>query len=115
MEIWSRLAPLILLGSLGLAAWWWTSRRTPTTPDVLTVVRRTALLRGATVAVIDVAGRHFLVGATEHSVDLLAELDNEAFTGMDAGATPTEPWTDLFARAKALVRRDEEPPSSAPA
>lgn len=113
MEIWSRLMPLILLSSLALAAWWWSSRRAATTPDVLTVVKRTALLRGATVAVIEVADRHFLVGATEHSVDLLAELDSETFAGMDAGPV-TEPWTDLFARAKSLVRRDDEPPSNAP-
>jgi len=108
MEIWARLLPLFLLGGLGIAAWWFSKRLRATTPDVLTIVKRTALLRGATVAVVEVADRHFLIGATESSVDLLAELDADSFAGMDAGPDRTEPWTDLFARAKNLVRRDDD-------
>jgi len=108
VEVWTRLLPLFLLGGLAAAVWWWTSRVRAATPDVLTVVKRTALLRGATVAVVEVADRHFLIGATEHSVDLLAELDADSFAGTDAGEDRTEPWTDLFARAKTLVRGNDD-------
>ncbi|HDH03254.1 MAG TPA: hypothetical protein ENH15_03315, partial [Actinobacteria bacterium] len=108
MDVWARLLPLLLLGGIAFAVWWWTSRMRAANPDVLTVVKRTALLRGATVAVVEVADRHFLIGATEHSVNLLAELDDDGFVGADANNNRTEPWTDLFARARTLVRGDDD-------
>ena len=110
MELWSRLMPLLILGGLAAGAWWWNRRASAQTMGVLNVVRRAALLRGATLAVVEVGGRHFLVGATEHRVELLTELEDELFAGMDVGDPRSEPWTDLFARAKTLVRRDDPDP-----
>ena len=107
VELWSRMLPLLFLGGLGAVAWWWNRKTSVQTAGVLNVVRRAALLRGAMLAVVEVGGRHFLVGATEHNVELLAELDDDIFAGMDAGPRKSEPWTDLFARAKTFVRRDE--------
>ncbi len=107
MELWSRVMPLLLIGLFAAGIWWWNRKNTAQTLGVLNVVRRAALLRNATLAVVEVGGRHFLVGATEHRVELLTELDDDLLAGMDVGDATSEPWTDLFARARALVRRDD--------
>jgi len=98
MELWSRVMPLLIIGVFAAGIWWWNRKNTSQSLGVLNVVRRAALLRNATLAVVEVGGRHFLVGATEHRVELLTELEDDLFAGMDAGVPTSEPWTDLFAR-----------------
>jgi flagellar biogenesis protein FliO len=53
------------------------------------IVSRTGLTRGAVVAVVDVAGRRFLLGAGEQGVRLLTEID------ADAVMTPPIPAPDI--------------------
>lgn len=56
----------------------------------LKVISRTGLTRNATVAVVEVAGRRFLVGATDQRVELLSEIDTDATPGEAAlAAVPT--------------------------
>lgn len=43
----------------------------------LRVASRTALTRNGVVAVVETDGRRFLVGATDHGISLLTELDRE--------------------------------------
>lgn len=51
-----------------------------TSPDGVRVVGRTALSKGAVVAVVAVGDRRLLVGAGERGVQLIAELDAEPDT-----------------------------------
>lgn len=78
-----------------------------------------ALLKGATMAVVEIADQLFLIGATEHSVEVLAELDPEMLgTEAEAELAPSPiskgpgPWMDLFNRA--LKARGIERPSKRP-
>lgn len=103
------------------------------------VVARVGLSRAASVQVIQVGGQHYLVGATEQNVNLLAELDEDvvlelngpttngprstgfakalAGASQDAGGdtgtartTPEGPWTGLVARLQeATLRRARDP------
>lgn len=70
----SPLALLVLLAAL-VAVPLVLRRFKANTPDAVRVVGRTALAKGAVVAVVAVGGRRLLVGATERGVQMLTELD----------------------------------------
>jgi flagellar biogenesis protein FliO len=59
----------------------------------ITVETRTGLAKGASVAVVSVAGQRFLVGVTEHSVSLVAELEPDV--DLDAAPSPLSDLDDL--------------------
>jgi len=90
-------SPLLLLGVLAaLTAVPLLLRRfKASTPGAVRVVGRTALHKGAVVAVVAVGSRRMLVGATERGVQLIAELEPDADamavarSGMDPSATAT--------------------------
>ncbi len=73
---------------------WWLRRGRPLGTRALTVEARTALSRASVVAVMRVDGRRYLIGATDASVTLLAELGE---TSLDPIPTPDteEPWKGL--------------------
>lgn len=65
----------------------WIKRIRNVAPEsAVTVLGRTALSRTAVVAVVRVGDRRLLVGAGEHGVNVLTELDPEGRT--DAGTLP---------------------------
>jgi len=66
------------------------------------IVSRTGLTRGAVVAVVDVAGRRFLLGAGEQGVRLLTEIDPDA--AMSAPATPVLVDTPRLAATDSPLR-----------
>ena len=78
------------------------------------VAERMGVQRGASVAVVEIDGRRFLVGATEHGINLLTELaeqpaaDASAVDGADVPAAPA--FADLLrnvagrASMKALLK-----------
>lgn len=106
-----------LLVIFGLAGgWWWLRRWQRGTGTGLRVVSRVALLRGATIAVVEMGGRAWLIGATERNIEVLAEID-EATLGTEAEPpvnpiSGSGPWTDLFNRA--LKATGIERPSTGP-
>lgn len=69
----------------------------------LRVVGRVGLSRAAQVAVVQVGDLHYLVGATEQSVNLLAELDEETVARVLAGHTAAQdaPGHDALAGLRA--------------
>lgn len=96
---WSLMLRLILslaviIGGLLAVKWW--GLRGNTRMRGIKVVARSPLGRNASVAVLDVAGRRYLIGAAEQSVNLIAELDPDVELGMvtsspDSDPTSTEP------------------------
>ena len=121
-ELFLRSIPsLLLLGALAGGWWWLRHRPVGSRPGPqMRVVGRAGLLRNATVAMIEVDGIRFLVGATEQRVELLTEL-GEAPVGTEVDpvfAQDSEltsgPWMDLLARARsARSWRPSEGPESA--
>jgi flagellar biogenesis protein FliO len=85
----------------------------------LRVVERTGVTRGGLVAVVETDGRRFLVGATEHGINLLSELparpasaDSEAIdltTQRDTDVAPPipddRPWSGLVHRLQQMTVR----------
>ena len=82
------------------------------------VVSRTGLTRGAVLAVVEVAGKRYLVGAGEHGIRMLTEIEHDA--ALDAASVPStppllaatdsrlsaaRPWMGLVDRAKAMTVR----------
>ena len=68
---------------------WWLKRGRTTAGGGLKVSARTALTRNSVIAVIETDGKRLLVGATDHGVSVLSELDptkpNEQITISDDG------------------------------
>ncbi|MCZ7527720.1 MAG: flagellar biosynthetic protein FliO [Acidimicrobiia bacterium] len=89
------LSLAVVLGLMALAASFLrrrgvsVGRRTQGGPRVDVLARR-GLSRGASVAVVRVAGRHLVVGVTDQSITVLAETDQESID-LDAEAARTPP------------------------
>jgi flagellar biosynthetic protein FliP len=106
-----------LLASLGLivggllAARWWFGRGRAGTPCPPRVLGRAGIARGAAVVVVEVDDRRFLLGAGEHGVSLLSELDAEREPqapvprGMVPARLPVPAGTGLLERLRALTVR----------
>ena len=76
IDILGRLIPaLLVVIGLPLGVWWWSRRGGRQGPRSIRVVARTGLGRNASVAVVEVAARRFLVGATDHGISLISEID----------------------------------------
>ena len=67
----------------------------------LRVASRTALTRNGVVAVVETDGRRFLIGATDHGISLLTELDRDDTNDIDA-VVPMES-IDLMDEHDAIV------------
>ena len=80
------LSLTVVIGGL-LAVRWWGLRGAGRFRGIQ-VVARASLGRSASVAVLEVAGRRYLVGAAEQSVNLLAELDPDV--DLSGATTSTE-------------------------
>jgi len=69
------LSTSVVVGGL-FAVRWWAGRTGNRARGAIRVVARVGIARSSTVAVIEVGAKRFLVGAGEHSVNLIAELDD---------------------------------------
>lgn len=79
-----QMIPALVIFVGGPLLIWWVKRRRPTVGGGLRVSARTALTRNSVIAVVEVDDRRLLIGATDHGVTLLSEIE--------AGAPyPTEP------------------------
>ena len=76
MDALARLVPAlgVIVGSLFLIRWYLQKGRVGA-QNAIKVVARAGLSKSASVAVVEVGGQRFLVGTTDQSVQLLAELD----------------------------------------
>lgn len=96
---------------------WWLRRKRPTTMSGLRVSARTALTRNSVVAVVESGHRRFLLGATDHGVDLIAELEPgeeptnnmEDIQGLDV---PEGPRTSPLETLRAMTARRAGKPRS---
>ncbi len=69
------LFPSLVLFVGGPILIWWLRRKRPAALSGLRVSARTALTRNSVVAVVETGSRRFLLGATDHGVEMLAELE----------------------------------------
>ena len=104
----SRLLPsLVVLGGVLVALRWYLRRQGGPGNQAVRVVSRTGLSRGALLAVVDIAGGRLLLGVTDHQINLLAELPQDAAHGLTElsdlhDTTPVA--TDATGLASALRR-----------
>lgn len=100
--LWAVLRMVAAVGLLGAAAWvllrW--KRRATRGPEALNVLDRACLTRGASIALVSVAGRRLLLGVSSDGVRLLSDLE--------AGAPPDGP-ADFDLALRDVVERDEAP------
>ncbi|QBI21248.1 hypothetical protein ER308_17840 [Egibacter rhizosphaerae] len=92
VEVASRLLPslALIVGALLLLRRW--ARRGAVQAGAgIKVLARTGLTRGASVAVVELGSRRFLVGASEHGVSLLAELEGQETVDAAAQEAPKAP------------------------
>ena len=61
------------------------------------VAERMGVQRGASVAVVEIDGRRFLVGATEHGINLLTELAEQPAADVPAADGSDVPGVPAFA------------------
>ena len=89
LDVLLRVLPafLIVIG-VPLGVFWWSRRVNAGPGQPLRVVAKATLGRNASVAVVNVGDHHYLVGASEHSVNLISELDDyETNNGTQVPAT----------------------------
>ena len=74
-----RLLPslLVLLVAL-VGVRWWLRRQGTVGQQMVRVIARTGLARGAVLTVVQAGDRHLLLGVTDHQITLLTELSHEA-------------------------------------
>lgn len=89
-----RAIPAVFFIAALVGILWWLRRGRPLGARALEVEARTALSRASVVAVMRVDGRRYLIGATDASVTMLAQLDDPS---RDSATTVTteEPWKGL--------------------
>lgn len=77
IDVVTRLLPsLALIVGLLLLVRRWAQRSARSNGAGITVLARAGLTKGAMVAVVEINDRRYLVGASEHGVSLLSELDD---------------------------------------
>ena len=101
---------------------WWLRRSKAGFTSGMRVASRTALTRNGVIAVVETDGRRFLVGATDHRIDLLTELapeegelDEVTEAPITALVPPSDagPWTSpLDALRNMTVRKATRPGST---
>jgi flagellar biogenesis protein FliO len=69
------LIPSLVIFVGGPLLIWWLRRKKPASHSGLRVAARTALTRNSVVAIIETGDRRFLLGATDHGIQLISELD----------------------------------------
>lgn len=75
-------------------------------PAALRVLARTGLTRSAVVAVVEVGDRRFLVGAADHGVSVLTELENDEPTITDLETTASKGRPGVLSTPESLAAMD---------
>jgi len=88
--MWSQALPAFMLFVAAPLVIWWLRRSRTGFASGLRISSRTALTRNGVVAVVETDGRRFLVGATDHGISLLTELNRAPEDDTDA-VIPMEP------------------------
>jgi flagellar biosynthetic protein FliO len=125
LDVLGRMLPslALIVGALLLVRRWAQRGGRALGDSGVRVLGRTAVTRNAVVAVVEIAGRRFLVGAGDQSVTLLSELDPAAPVGgptipLSAGtdvaparpAMPSDrPWMGLIHRLQLMTVRTALP------
>ena len=110
------LIPSLALFVGGPILIWWLRRKRPAALSGLRVSARTALTRNSVVAIVETGDRRFLLGATDHAVEVIAELDpntDETTTeDLQGQQVPEGPRTSPLETLRAMtVRRAGKPRS----
>lgn len=91
-DAFARLLPsLLVLGAAVVGLRWWLRRQGAPGQQLVRVVSRTGLSRGALLAVVQAGERKLLLGVTDSQINLLAELPQDAaldvtdFAGVSGG------------------------------
>ena len=71
-----QMIPALVIFVGGPLLIWWLNRGRPSIGGSLKVSARTALTRNSVIAVIELDDKRLLVGATDHGVTLLSDLDS---------------------------------------
>ena len=106
----TQMIPALVIFVGGPLLIWWLKRRRPTAGGGMRVSARTALTRNSVIAVVEVDDKRLLIGATDHGITLLSELE--------AGAPNTiQPQLPLSRTIEAGqdARTTEDPVPSEPA
>lgn len=110
VDVLARLVPTlaVIVGALLLARRW--AQRGATAHSAgIKVLARAGLTRGAMVAVVDVGGRRYLVGASEQGVALLGQLEEHELPEELLQAAATDAPQDIGDRPRmGLVDRLRE-------
>ena len=114
----ARIIPTLALivGALLLVRRWAQRGGGLSSNDGVKVLSRTGLTRGSVLAIVEVAGRRYLLGASDQGVRMLTELDADATLGvpappvapraMDRSAiTAQGPWMGLVNRLQQMTVR----------
>ena len=101
------LSTSVVVGGL-FAVRWWAGRAGNRARGAIRVIARVGIARSSTVAVIEVGDRRYLVGAGEHSVNLIAELDDTVEIGpsMLRGGS-TDPQAAVREPSDATLSREQ--------
>lgn len=83
----TQMVPALVIFVGGPLLIWWLKRRRPTVGGGLRVSARTALTRNSVIAVVELDDRRLLIGATDHGVTLLSDLQ----TGTPSPVQPQLP------------------------
>ena len=70
-----QMIPALVIFVGGPLLIWWLKRRRPTVGGGLRVSSRTALTRNSVIAVVELDAKRLLIGATDHGITLLSELE----------------------------------------
>ncbi len=124
-DIMAQILPafLLVIGA-PLAIWWWMKRNRRGPTNRLRITDKAALGRNTWIAVAEIDGQRFLLGAGEHGVGMISELEpapvveteeSSVTVGIDPNATErtTEPRMGLIRRLQLMtLRTSTRPPRS---
>ena len=122
------LPAFVLVLGTPIAVWWWLSKGRRLTPGRLRVTDKAALGRNTWLAVVEIDDRRMLIGAGEHGVDLLSELEpQDEATEIVGNPEPTAsrtlrlpngfengPGMGLLRRLQLMTLRSSTPPIARP-
>ena len=110
------LLPSLALFVGGPILIWWLRRKRPAALSGLRVSARTALTRNSVVAIVETGDRRFLLGATDHGVEMIAELDpettDETTEELQGLIVPEGPRTSPLETLRAMTARRAGNPRS---
>ena len=106
----TQMLPALVIFVGGPVLIWWLKRRRPTVGGGLRVSARTALTRNSVIAVVELDDRRLLIGATDHGISLLSELEASASNPVELQTSPSHTIT-----AGQDARNTEDPVPSEPA